>query len=357
MSDVDVSSWLSECRTKSTRSTYIWRISFFFKWLGKEKNLSLEQWKALGTKEMKTLLLQFQNSEPVGEGHVYTRKHRHGHMKDASNLTVVPGKSLSANGISGVMTAVQSFGMYLEKPLLLKGKRINGEDDTHSHYFANGDLGKMYDVADVRGKALISSACSLGWEEHDFIQLDKDLIQAHIKKADAEGKEYVYFETIRTKTHVPRLAVLNPLAIYALKEYWKLYPDQSPFSISKSGLNTFIKRVAHQANLNTTGLVRFHRIRAWTFNSLLKGGFSDSEAKYIVGKAIPHGDATYLRLKEGIEQKYPKLYNHYLNIKPQRMIIQEDIKRENEDLKKRLERTEEMLVNLEKAVRELRQQT
>jgi hypothetical protein len=74
-----------------------------------------------------------------------------------------------------------------------------------------------------------------------------------------------------------------------------------------------MQRTAKKANLATTGPVRFHRIRAWTYNKLLQG-FSEPEAKYIVGKAIPHSDSTYLRLREGIERKYPKVYDEYLNI-------------------------------------------
>jgi hypothetical protein len=213
--------------------------------------------------------------------------------------------------------------MYLEKPLWLKGKRITGEDDNHSHYFANGDLEKMFDVCDLKGKAIIATATSLGWEVSDFLALDRKLIEDHIKKAESEGKQYVFFETKRTKTHVPRLAVLNPLAIKSLKEWLAINPTNTLFDMTKSGITKFMKATAKKANLKTTGPVRFHRIRAWTFNSLLKAGLSEPEAKYIVGKAIPHSDSTYLRLKEGIEQKYPKLYDTYLNIKSEKVVDSE----------------------------------
>lgn len=312
--DKDVSAWLSECRKKATRDAYTYATKLFFTWLKKQKNVSLDGFKCLSAKDMKHLVLEFQNSEPKGEGRIYKSKHKHRDTK--SNIRTLEPEPLSKNAINSVLTALQSFCMYLEKPLLLKGKRVGIEDDTHSHYFANGDLGKMFDVCDLKGKAIIATATSLGWEVSDFLALDRTLVESHIKKAEVEGKQFIFFECRRTKTNVPRLAVLNPLAIKSLKEWLAINPTKTLFDMTKSGITKFMKSTARKANINTTGSVRFHRIRAWVFNSLLKAGLSELEAKYIVGKAIPHSDATYLRLKEGIEEKYPQVYETYLNIKP-----------------------------------------
>jgi hypothetical protein len=84
---------------------------------------------------------------------------------------------------------------------------------------------------------------------------------------------------------------------------------------------------------------------------------SDAEAKYIVGKAIPHSDGTYLGLQEGIEQKYPKLYNEYLSIKPVRVTqVADDLKKENMELKGRIAKTEDRLSKLERLLEDLQKQ-
>lgn len=93
--------------------------------------------------------------------------------------------------------------------------------------------------------------------------------------------------------------------------------SENAVNITKSGIDKGLKALAKQSNLVTTGNVRFHRIRGWTFNSLLRAGFSELEAKYVCGKQISHSDSMYLRLKEIIEEKYPRLYDQFLNIKPQ----------------------------------------
>ena len=326
--DNDVLAWLSECRSKATRSGYTYASNLFFAWLQKAKNVSLAQFKDLSPRDMKHLVLEFQNSEPKGQGRVFRSKHKHRDIR--SNIRTVEPAPLSKNAINGVLTAIQSFCMYLEKPLLLKGKRVGIEDDVHSHYFANGDLGGMFDVCDLKGKAIISTAASLGWEVSDFLALPRLLVEAHIKKAEIEGKQFIFFQTTRTKTNQPRLAVLNPLAVESLKNWLQVNPTERLFDMTKSGITKFMRATARKANLTTTGTVRFHRIRAWTFNSLLKGGFSEPEAKYIIGKAIPHSDSTYLRLKEGIEEKYPKLYEAYLNIKPAAVVQVIDQEKEKE---------------------------
>jgi len=353
INDKDVEGWLSECRTKSTREAYIYGSNLFFSWLLKEKSLSLDQFKQLSSKEIKTLLLQYQNSEPRGEGRVYKSKHVHRDTK--TNIRVAKPKKLSKNAINMVLTAIQSFCMYLEKPLLLKGKRVNQEDDNHSHYFANGDLGKMFDVCDLKGKAIIATACSLGWEVSDFLALDRKLIENHIAKAESEGKQFIYFPTTRTKTHVPRLAILNPLAIKSLKEWLAINPTNTLFDMTKSGITKFMISTAKKANLKTTGNVRFHRIRAWVFNSLLKAGFSEPEAKYIVGKGIPHSDGTYLRLQQGIEEKYPQYYEGYLNIKPQKVmrVVDDRFKRDSEE---RINRLEAQLLAMQRTLKQLLEQ-
>jgi hypothetical protein len=364
--DKDVQAWLSECRAKRTREAYEYRSNLFFKWVTHDKNLSLKQFKQLSPKEMKTLLLQFQNSEPKSEGRVYHSKHKH--RKLGTNSIVISPKPLSKNAINGVLTTIQSFCMYLEKPLMLKGKRAGAEDDTHSHYFSNGDLGKMYDVCDLKGKAIIACASSLGWEVTDFLALPRKLVEDHIRRADSEGRNYIFFETTRSKTSVPRLAVLNPLAVKSLKDWLPVNLTDKTFDMTKSGITQFMKATARKANLVTTGTVRFHRIRAWVFNSLLKAGFGDMEAKYIVGKAISHSDGTYLRLKETIMEKYPKFYESYLNIKPETVLkvidkdmvakiaalekenaeLREKAKAKDADLEERMARMEKLLQALKK---------
>jgi hypothetical protein len=127
--------------------------------------------------------------KPKGEGRIY----------GANNDAHREPQPLSRNTINGVVyeyvvTSMASFCAYLEKPLVLRGKRVRIENDTHSHYFANGDLGRMYDVCDLKGKAIIATAASLGWEVSDFQALNRQTVEAYIRQAEERGKRFVFFE-------------------------------------------------------------------------------------------------------------------------------------------------------------------
>jgi len=115
-------------------------------------------------------------------------------------------------------------------------------------------------------------------------------------------------------------------------------------------INKNLQKLAKQAQLKLTGAVSFHCFRAWTFSSLIKAGFSEFEAKYCVGKAIPLSDATYLSLEELIKEKYPKIYDRYLNIQPtaaQTKDLKSALRQAEKELKQRDEKIRALEVRLE----------
>ena len=71
---------------------------------------------------------------------------------------------------------------------------------------------------------------------------------------------------------------------------------------------------------------------------LSKANFNEFQIKYILGKAIGVSDRTYLQtLKTEVEEKYPKLYNDYLNIAP--MVSTEQVKK-FQDIEQQIQTTQ-----------------
>ena len=62
--------------------------------------------------------------------------------------------------------------------------------DTTSHVFSNGDLSKMFQVADVKGKAILALATSLGWEISGFISLKRKTLQDIIDRAKETEQKF-----------------------------------------------------------------------------------------------------------------------------------------------------------------------
>ena len=293
MSKID--EWLSEFSKPKTIRSYRYGIDRFFQ----ATNLNEDKLSTMGIKGLKhTILIYRKNQLDKGE---------------------------PQNSILSTITSVRSFLGYLGKPLKFrKGQLGKVQSDTHSHVFTNYDLKELFDVGDTTEKAIIATAVSLGWEISSFLKLDREKITNLIEHGKANNQQFIFFEDTRAKTGVPRLGVLNPLAIEWLSKYLETSKDINGklFNYTADGIQKMLNRLAQTAVLKTTGNLRFHNIRKWLMSRLSRCGFNEFQIKYIIGKTIPISDRTYLQtLQTEIEEKYPMVYNDYLNIAPTGVII------------------------------------
>lgn len=256
-------------------------------------------------------------------------------------------------------------------PLNLRGKTLRVEMDISSHTFTNGDLARMFEVANIKEKAILSLATSLGWEVSAVLSLKPDYLKALINKAKSEEQTFYYFLSQREKTGVARLGVLNPLAIEwvgkwlderskrnkhkRLKTPKREYGVSELFDINEISANRIVQRLARQAHIVTTGRVHFRKIRGWVMCNLSRAGFNEFQIKFCVGKSIPALVLTYLEtLKEQIEERYPLAYQDYLSLQstvPAKALIK--MSKETEDMKAKiltLENQLEVVVNMMQAI-------
>jgi hypothetical protein len=305
MSDFELlAPWLEECRSPNTRYQYEMRMRIFLEWYGKP----LSSFLALSPKDMRHVAVMFQNEAVAGWK-----------PKSRLNAKVYLGRpvpELKPNTIIGVLTALGSFCAFNDKPLRLRGKRMQVQIDLDSHSFSNADLARMFEIGTTQEKALIATLCSTGWEVSSVLGLDAGFIWNHVCRAKENGQKFVYFLDQRKKTGVRRLGVLNPLALEWLGEWLKEWHGQTCFKFrTKEGVSDMLKRLARQGHVHTVGRVHTHSIRAWVISALSHAGFNEWQIKYVVGKSIPVSDATYLRtLQQEVEEKYPLAYEGYLNI-------------------------------------------
>jgi site-specific recombinase XerD len=313
--------WLNE-QSEGTREHYVKRINSFLSSMGQ----TIEEFSKLSNKEMKHLVLEYRaKSEKEG---------------------------MPQNTILSRICSVRSFCAYIEKPLVFKQNQLGKvQADTDSHIFSNGDLKGLFEIGNTFEKALIASSVSLGWEISSVLNLERDKVRAKIEHAKQNSETFIFFEDTRNKTGESRFAVLNPLAIEWLTKYFevsdeeikkrrenrndkkftegktekdlKIYDEGTEnmerclFPISEDGVNKMLKRLASASGLKLTGSIRFHNIRKWLMSRLSRCGFNEFQIKYVMGKAIGVSDRTYLQtLQTDIEEKYPRIYNEYLNIVP-----------------------------------------
>jgi hypothetical protein len=287
MSDQElVADWLAECRTQSTKDIYANRIKLFQAWYKKP----LSEFLGLKPKEMRHLAITYQ-SYALEQG-------------------------MKANSLGGVLSALGSFCMANDMPLVLRGKRVRMQMDLDSHRFTTEDLAKMFEVGNTQEKAILATLCSLGWEATALLELSRQRLESLVVKAREQKQEFTYFLDQRKKTGAARIGVLNPLALEWLSAWFKGWKGETVFHIvSWDGVSKMLKRLARQANVTTTGRIHSHSIRKWVMSGLSHAGFNEFQIKFVVGKSISVSDATYLlSLQQEVEEKYPKAYEQYLRI-------------------------------------------
>ena len=243
-------------------------------------------------------------------------------------------KKYAVNTARSTVSSVRAFARDTCQSLIIPHKRIaKPERAKNEHEFNREELAKMYHVADVRDKAILSCAVSLGFSVEDFAELEREQIESLVNNAISEKIDFLGFDAQRGKTKVESRSHLTPEARDSLKE-WFAYIDKKRAEVSKEfpkgkekseyvfpngnsehlsthALNDVIKKLVEKANITTTGKIRFHLLRKFLMNALHDSGFDDWAIKRAMGKEIPTSDSTYLQgLNRKLDEDFAKVYDH-----------------------------------------------
>jgi integrase len=226
------------------------------------------------------------------------------------------------NSARALLGDVRAFFTYHCRPVKIGRRKVPKQQvATGEHEFSQVELRKMFHYADVRGKAILSTAVALGWSADDFLSLTRKEIEGLVSKALVEKQMFIGFTHIRGKTGAESRSHLTPEAIESLKAYLDLTPKGAEFlwangnltdHITNDTLNNILKDLVEKASIQTIGTVRFHLIRKFTMSALSSAGIGDWDVKFMVGKEVPPDIATYLtnrkqNLLEEFQNAYPKL--------------------------------------------------
>jgi site-specific recombinase XerD len=237
-------------------------------------------------------------------------------------------KGYATNTVRAEVSTVRAFcrdnatTLILPRRKIAKAKSAKGE-----HEFTREELTKMFYVADVRGKAVLSTAVSLGFSVEDFSELKRDYIESLVNKALTEKIDFIGFDYERGKTGVESRSHLTPEAVNSLKAWFEyidtkraekgleksewVWANGNGGHISDQSINDIIKDLVKKANTTVTGKMRFHLIRKFLMSSLHDAGFDSWETKRALGKEIPTSDDTYLKgLSRKVTEKFPTAYDY-----------------------------------------------
>jgi site-specific recombinase XerD len=237
-------------------------------------------------------------------------------------------KTYAINTARAYVSAARAFCrdncqiLIIQRRKISKPKKAMGE-----HEFNREELAKMYHVADLRDKAILATAVSLGFSVEDFAELPREQIENLVNKAISEKIDFIGFDYERGKTGVESRSHLTPEARDSLKEWFAyidkkrecegkgkskyVFPNGNSEHLTDQAINDIIKDLIKKANITTTGKIRFHLIRKFLMNALHDAGFDDWAIKRAMGKEVPVSDSTYLQgLNRKLDEDFAKVYDH-----------------------------------------------
>ena len=179
---------------------------------------------------------------------------------------------------------------------------------------------RMFKVADLRERVVLSLATDLGLRISDFISLKiKD-----IPNLDEEPP--IPIEIMTQKENIPAYGFLSGETVELLKDYRPtlkkefnphLFPNTNGNHISDVWLNELIQKLAINSGIQLNGKsLTFHCFRKMFLSSSIDSGIGLTAGKKLCGKSIPQSDDTYLttvNLRDKFIQlkKYLTIQNHF----------------------------------------------
>jgi len=290
--------WLEEYSSKDTVYSHSNRFEQFLKAINKTDVELVEEYK------------ETQNKDE------YARKYGKEVLKYYHNYIKQGYSSNTARSVTSSIRAFftsQTISVKIKRRSIRKIRRASNQ-----HMFTQAELKKLFFVADVRDKAILSTAVSLGYASKDFLGLKRKFIESLVEKAEKTETQFISFEYSRGKTNEPAFSFLTPEAVTSLRAWldindkesqWLWHNHTSVNHITNRALNDVIQKLAERANITLTGKVSFHLLRKFLMSSAVESGFNTLEADYLIGHSLPISESTYLlTLNKSITEKLPGLY-------------------------------------------------
>jgi hypothetical protein len=337
-----VEQWLTLYSSPETKKQYKWRFNRFAKWVVVNQILPIKQIEKVDDYIQK----DFKNHLNSGNLYQFRRKYKSIISKYAAYLS-----TSNVNTARNMINPIRSFfSNELDVRIKLRKGTVPLPDSSkNDHVLTIEELRQMYAVADIEGKAKLSTAVSLGWRVSDFLNLTVAEIKHQLSIIDSDG--YCYWKTSHNKTRhqaIKVFAILNPLAVHDLKAHLEQIPPTQKYLWkirTTAGMTRWVRRLFQKAGLKTKSRVRFHLIRKYTESTIMLKGGAHHEAKLLVGHKIHATLWSYIEgyIYDSLLDKYKAIYPEWLRLDLNAQAYQQ---KELKDIKERLLVLEEFITKV-----------
>src|SRR5665647_1185715 len=292
--------FLESISNPKTKKCYRHGLKKFCEWYGKTAEQILELRKEDLTQLRGENLIDFRNRASRFEKEI---EKFHSYLLTRGSINTARVQTLG----------IRQLFRYYEMPIRFRnGSKIGKTVKTTKNFPLTIEyVTKMFEVADLRERVILSMATDLGLRIGDFIALKK----SDLPPLDQELP--ISFETMTAKEGVLAYGFQSKETVDLLKVYLPtlerkngnpfLFPSNGNRSISDEWLNKLLQRLAEKAKINLNGkCISFHCFRKMFLSTAIDSGIGLTAGKKLCGKAIAQSDDTYLTTVN-LRQKFIQL--------------------------------------------------
>ena len=299
---LSVEEFLDTIQNPSTRKGYRQGIKKFCAYYGKTAEEILNQRKDDLTQKTGENLIEYKNRAARFSKEI---EKFHGDMLD---------NGFSTNSARNFTIGIRQLFRFYQMPVQIRaGSKVTKTVKTSKSFPLRIEhVRKMFAIADIRERVILSMATDLGLRVGDFISIKKD----DLPSLDQETP--IPFDTMTGKEEVVAYGFLSQETVDILKNYLPtltkktnpyLFPSNGKSHISDEWLNRLLQRLAKKAKISMNGKsLTFHCFRKMLLSASIDSGIGLTAGKKLVGKAIAQSDDTYLTTIN-LKKKFIQLKN------------------------------------------------
>jgi integrase len=228
-------------------------------------------------------------------------------------------KGYSINSARNMTLGIRQLFRYYQMPVTMRsGSKVSQTVKTTKNFpLTIEHIRKMFEVANLKERTVLSLAVDTGLRISDFLAIKK----TDLPPLDTEPP--IAFTLLTQKEKIPAYCFLSKETVDLLKTYLPtlqkknneyLFASNGKSHISDEAVSKMLKRLADKAQVDLNGKsLTFHCFRKMFLSASIDSGIGLTAGKKLCGKAIARSDDTYLTTVK-LREKFIQL-KKFLTIK------------------------------------------
>lgn len=368
--DMSVQEFMDSLSNPRTRKNYSYSLRKFVEWYGKSADEILALRKEDLTQKAGENLIDYKNRAVRFQKEI---EKFHSHLLE---------QGYSINSARNLTLGIRQLFRFYQMPIITRtGSNVSRTVQTSRNFpLTIEHVRKMYKVANLKERTILSLAVDLGLRISDFLSIKK----SDLPSLDEEAP--IAFDLLTQKEKVTAKCFLSQESVDLLRTYLPaiqkkknnvfLFASNGKTHVSDESIGKMLKKLAAKAQINLNGKrLTFHCFRKMFLSACIDSGVGLTAGKLLIGKSIRKSDAAYLttvKLREKFIQLkrflsineqakietekiefFEKTINHLQEQLTSQKIINETVTKKNLELEKQIEKLTKDQLRLDKRVEKI----